>query len=161
MIVAPGDKAPEFAAKALEGWKYRSDWSQAAYTVLNFWATWCEPCKGEIPVLQELQSKFKDRRLVVIGGMIDGASDEDARSFLANLGATYRVVRIDSDTANNWGGINILPTTYVIDEKGRVIKRYVGATPEQLLRMKLDIEGLLAAVAPPGTTPAAPPAAGR
>ena len=142
MIVAPGDTAPEIAVPALEGWKFHSDWSQATYTVLNFWATWCEPCKTEIPVLQGLQTRYKDRGLAVIGGMIEGTKDDDARAFLASLGVTYRVIRIDSDTANNWGGVNVLPTTYVIDKKGRVLKRYVGATPEQVERMKSDIEGL-------------------
>ena len=156
MVVAPGDTAPQIIAPALDGWKFRSDWSQAAYTVVNFWATWCEPCKGEIPVLEELQTKFKSRRLAVIGAMIDEATDDKARSFLADLGVSYRVVRAGTDVANLWGGINILPTTYVINEKGRVLKRYVGATPEQVARMKSDIEGLFAPAAEPA--PAPPPA---
>jgi thiol-disulfide isomerase/thioredoxin len=155
MVVAPGDTAPQIAAPALEGWKFRSDWSQAAYTVVNFWATWCEPCKSEIPVLEELQTKFKSRRLAVIGALIDDATDDKAKSFVADLGMTYRVVRVSADTANLWGGINILPTTYVINAKGRVLKRYVGATPEQIALMRTDIEELFANVAEPA------PAKGR
>jgi glutathione peroxidase-family protein len=58
---------------------------------------------------------------------------------------TYRNVRITPEVANSWGGINVLPTTYVINQKGKVVKRYVGATPEQIERMKADIEGLFAA----------------
>jgi len=146
--LAPGDDAPPLAGPALEGWKYNADWSQYDYTIVNFWATWCEPCRSEMPVLQDLYERFHDRKLAVVGVLLDSVGDDEVRAFATSLGVRYRLVRGTTDLSNLWGGIGILPTTFVVSSKGRVLRRYVGATAEQVDRMKSDVEALFPPPAP-------------
>jgi thiol-disulfide isomerase/thioredoxin len=148
--VIPGDAAPPLVARALEGWKFRAEWSRFEYTLVNFWATWCEPCRTEMPVLQDLVSKFKDRNLGAVGVVLDSATDDEVRAYASSLGISYRLVRGDTDVSNLWGGIGILPTTFVVDSKGRVLRRYAGATAEQVERLRSDIEALFP---PPAAKP--------
>lgn len=146
--VAPGDPAPALSAAALEGWKYQADWRPYEFTIVNFWATWCEPCRSEMPALQELFARYRERKLAVVGVLLDSETDDEVRSFAKNLGVDYRIVRGDTDLSNVWGGIGILPTTFVVNSRGRVVKRYVGATPEQIARLKSDVEALFPDPAP-------------
>jgi thiol-disulfide isomerase/thioredoxin len=147
--VAAGDIAPGIAGKTLDGWNFRAQWDQNALTIVNFWATWCEPCRVEMPALQELHAKYAKARLEIVGVLIDAAGDDEVRKFVAEMGAQYRILRGDSDITNAWGGIGYLPTTFVVNAKGRVLKRYVGATPERVAKLKEDVDKLMGALPPP------------
>ena len=71
LALAPGDPAPTLAAVTIEGEAFRADWTASALTVVNFWATWCEPCREEMPALQKLSEAHASEGLSVVGVMLD------------------------------------------------------------------------------------------
>jgi thiol-disulfide isomerase/thioredoxin len=118
------DPAPDFKVKDLDG----KDLSLQAYKgkviLLNFWATWCGPCRAEIPSLIELQSKYKDR-LQIIGMDVDDEEDtvrEVAKEEIIN----YPVALATVPVRLAYGGIGALPTVFVINTEGGVVQKHVG-----------------------------------
>jgi len=114
--------------------------------LLNFWATWCPPCREEIPMLIELQGRFKDR-LQVIGVSEDDAPPEEVRAFAQNMGINYPIVMGNNDIPAEYGGVAALPTSFVVNTDGRIVQKHVGLYPIEvyereisaLLGMKVDV----------------------
>ncbi|MDX1390187.1 MAG: TlpA disulfide reductase family protein, partial [Acidobacteriota bacterium] len=93
-VLAPGDPAPPILAKDLTGRTWRAQWADHELTIVNFWATWCDPCVKEMPALQDLQDRLRDRGLLVVGVLArDAVSDRDAHKFVEDLGVTYPTIR--------------------------------------------------------------------
>jgi thiol-disulfide isomerase/thioredoxin len=101
-----------------------SNW-RGKVVVVNFWATWCLPCRREIPALVTLQKKFNSD-LVVIGVLDDGASIDFVRAFGASLQLNYPIVRTTPEIEASFSQVQVLPTTYVIDTAGRVVSVHAG-----------------------------------
>lgn len=104
--------------------------------LLNFWATWCGPCRAEIPDLIELQTKYKDR-LQIIGLMVD---DDDAgvvRRVVAQTGINYPVAITSTELRMKYGGIAALPTSFVLDSEGRVVQKHEGLRNPALYEMEI------------------------
>jgi thiol-disulfide isomerase/thioredoxin len=116
-----------------------ASWS-GRVTLLNFWATWCGPCRAEIPDLIELQQKYSGRLQVI--GIADDSSPEVVRQYAAEFGINYPNVMLNSEIRSQFR-VRAIPTTYVIDPQGRVVQRHVGQinTPvvEQEIRALLDL----------------------
>ena len=93
--------------------------------LLNFWATWCGPCREEIPMLAALQKHYGDR-LAIIGLSIDESSPEDVKAFAAALGVNYPVAMSTRDLEEQFGGITAVPSTFVVDPQGRILQRHLG-----------------------------------
>lgn len=92
--------------------------------VLNFWATWCPPCRGEIPDLIQLSKDFAGK-IVVIGATVN--DDEDStRTFARNNGIKYPLFMSDNTLEAHYGGITGVPTTFIIDKTGKIVKKVVG-----------------------------------
>jgi len=142
LAMVPGDVAPEVRGDTSLGQRKVVDFSETRLTLLNFWATWCEPCKQEMPVLEELHQTRED--LQVIGVMHDSVENEQMQAFLESLGVSYTVVRPLLRVTKAYGGVGALPTTILIDSDGRVVRRYVGATEEQLEGLIRDVDDALA-----------------
>lgn len=87
--------------------------------MLNFWASWCKPCKEESPAIERAYRKYKRRGLVVIGADVDDLS-EDARAFVSRYGLTYPIVRYTSEHATKDFGTRAFPETFIIDREGRI-----------------------------------------
>ena len=118
--------APDFSLPNLKGETVRLKDFRGKVVILDFWATWCGPCRMEIPHFQELVKRHKQRGLVVVGVAMDEPGAEVVKPFVKKSGIEYVVLLGDTYTANRYGGVNALPTTFVIDRQGRVIKKYVG-----------------------------------
>ena len=99
--------------------------------LLDFWATWCGPCRLEIPWLKEFQSKFKDQGFEVLGVSMDDDGWAAVKPFVSELGINYRIVIGDDATAQIYGGVDALPTTFVIDREGRIAKVHVGLDQQE------------------------------
>lgn len=119
-------KAPDFSLPNLKGETVRLKDFRGKVVILDFWATWCGPCRMEIPHFQELTKRHGERGLVVVSVAMDEPGAEVVKPFVRKNGITYVVLIGDAYTANRYGGVNALPTTFVIDREGRVNKKYVG-----------------------------------
>ena len=124
-FVRDPDPAPEFKLKALDGKDLTLEASHGKVILLNFWATWCGPCREEIPELIGLQNRYKDR-LQIIGLVVDDDDEKEIRSVIASEGIKYPVALADSETRFAYGGIAALPTVFVINAEGRVVQKHVG-----------------------------------
>src|SRR5689334_11535531 len=121
-------QAPEFTLKDADGKTVRLSDYKGKVVLLDFWATWCGPCKIEIPWLKEFQRKFRDRGFEIIGVSMDDEGWQVVKPFVAELGINYRVVIGDDAIAQLYGGVEALPTTFVIDREGKIAAVHVGLT---------------------------------
>jgi peroxiredoxin len=138
---ADADRAPDFTLPALSGKPVHLSDYQGRVVLLDFWATWCGPCRMEIPHFKQLTEKYGGRGFVVLGVSLDDTGAEVVRPFVADHEIAYPVVIGDQYTANRYGGVSALPTTFLIDRQGRVVKKYVGY--RDLETFEEDIKPLL------------------
>jgi len=119
------DAAPEFKLDGLDGKVLTLAGARGKVVLLNFWATWCGPCRAEIPDLIALQQKYKDQ-LQIIGLTVD---DEDAsviQEVVARTRINYPVAMTSHEVRMQYGGIAALPTSFVLDTQGRVVQKHEG-----------------------------------
>ncbi len=120
--------APDFTLKDADGKTVQLADYRGKVLLLDFWATWCGPCKVEIPWFVEMQRKHKDKGFEVLGVSMDDEGWDVVKPFLAKLGVNYRVVMGNDATAQLYGGVDALPTTFLIDRGGRIAAVHVGLT---------------------------------
>jgi len=101
-----------------------ADW-RGKVVLINFWATWCGPCRAEIPEFVKMQERYRDH-LVIIGLSVDEGPPDQVKKFIQELGVNYRVAVVDESVQQAFGGIIGLPTTYVVDTRGQIVQRHVG-----------------------------------
>ena len=119
-------EAPEFALKDSDGKLVHLSDYRGKVVLLDFWATWCGPCKVEIPWFMDMQRKNKDRGFEVLGVSMDDEGWEVVRPFLADLQVNYRVVIGNDTLAQLYGGVDALPTTFLIDRAGKIAAVHEG-----------------------------------
>ena len=142
LAVGPGDPAPVLSAATLDGPVERTYFNGSKATLVNFWATWCEPCKDEMPALQDLYVRRGADGLQVVGVHLLGRQVDEINAFLEERGIGYPIRLGDTDDAERWT-VGLLPTSFLIDGEGVVVRRYVGATPEQIAGLVADVEAWL------------------
>jgi thiol-disulfide isomerase/thioredoxin len=118
------DPAPDLKITTLEGKPLTIAALQGKVVFLNFWATWCGPCRAEIPDLVALQNRYKGR-LQIIGLNLDD-EEADIRQYVEETGINYPVAMTSNDVRIQFGGIPALPTSFVLDTEGRVVQKHVG-----------------------------------
>jgi cytochrome c biogenesis protein CcmG, thiol:disulfide interchange protein DsbE len=122
-----GSPSPEYSATALDGASASLADHQGRLVLLNVWATWCPPCREEIPALQELHERFVDRGLDVVGVSIDGRGERDnIRDFLDGFGVTYPIWLDPSERVTSVFRTQGVPTTFLIARNGTLLWRHVG-----------------------------------
>jgi thiol-disulfide isomerase/thioredoxin len=126
--------APDFSLESLEGKTMRLSDFRGKAVLLNFWATWCGPCKIEMPWFVELQQKYGSQGLQVVGVAMDDASKEDIAKFAKDMGVNYPVLIGKEAVGDSYGGIPALPETFFIGRDGKVVDKILG------LRGKAEIE---------------------
>jgi thiol-disulfide isomerase/thioredoxin len=119
--------APAFAFRTLDGGELTAPSLKGKVVVVDFWATWCPPCVEEIPGYVELQKKHGADGLVIIGVSFDRRGAEHVRQFAARMGINYALAMGGDEVADQFGGFDALPTTFLIDREGRIRHRKVGA----------------------------------
>lgn len=100
--------------------------------LINFWATWCGPCVKEIPSLIELQNEFGPQGFSVIGISVDQGSTSGVRKAVTKLGVNYPIVIGNSKVSRQFGGVFGVPTSFLVDRSGNVMKKYPGFTDHKI-----------------------------
>jgi thiol-disulfide isomerase/thioredoxin len=124
-FVKDPDPAPDFKVKDLDGKVLSLEGYKGKVILLNFWATWCGPCRAEIPSLIELQNKYKDR-MQIIGMVVDEDDENEIRAVVKNETINYPVALAPLPVRMAYGGIMALPTVFIINPEGRVVQKHVG-----------------------------------
>jgi cytochrome c biogenesis protein CcmG/thiol:disulfide interchange protein DsbE len=130
--VADRKPAPEFALKDADGKIVRLEEYKGKVVLLDFFATWCGPCKIEIPWFMEMERANKDKGFSVLGVSMDDEGWEVVKPFLADLGVNYRVVIGNDATAQIYGGVDSLPTTFLIDRNGKIAAIHIGLASKKV-----------------------------
>jgi len=119
------DPAPDFKLTTLEGKPLSLADAHGKVILLNFWASWCGPCRAEIPDLIELQKRYRDR-LAIIGLVVDDEDAEEIRKVVEAEGINYLVALASDEVRMQYGGIAALPTSFMLDAQGRVVQKHIG-----------------------------------
>ncbi len=124
---APGQPAPEYHAETLDGLPFALAEFQGDVVLLNIWATWCPPCRIEMPELQQLHRELASRGLRVVGVSVDAAGSERAiRTFLDQLGIDFLIVRDPAERVSTLFGAYGVPLSVLVDRDGVIRWRHLG-----------------------------------
>jgi len=129
---------PALTLKTLDGRTLNSSNWKGKVTLVNFWATWCPPCREEIPDLIKLQDKYKDH-LQIIGVSSDEGSPADVAKFAAEHRMNYPIVMETPELAKAFPGIFALPTTFVIDQDAMIVQKHVGLLNPSLAELETRV----------------------
>jgi len=119
-------EAPDFTLKDADGKTVHLSEYRGKVVLLDFWATWCDPCRLEIPWFMDLQRKNKDRGFEVLGVSMDDEGWEVVKPFMKSVGMNYRVVIGNDETTQMYGGVDSLPSTFLIDRQGKIAAIHIG-----------------------------------
>jgi thiol-disulfide isomerase/thioredoxin len=132
--------APAFQLNDLEGKPLSLAEAKGKIVLLNFWATWCGPCRAEIADLVDLQKRYAEK-LEIIALATDEDDADEVRRFVLKSGINYRVAMISDEVRRDYGGIAALPTSFVIDAQGRIVQKHVGLNDPTIY--ELEVKAML------------------
>lgn len=118
--------APDFELPNLEGTLVKSNEMEGKVVLVDFWATWCPPCRQMIPELKQLYDKYKDRGFEILAISLDEGGAETVKNFVQNLNIDYPVLLGDRDITRKFGQINAIPTSFIIDKEGNIRDKHIG-----------------------------------
>jgi thiol-disulfide isomerase/thioredoxin len=137
-----GSRLPDFSIKDLQGREVSTTELHGKVVLIDFWATWCQPCKREMPGYQKLLNRYGSRGLAVLGLKFDTMTDEeDPVKFAKKIGVRYPLAVATDDVKQKFGGIEGLPTTMLYDRHGILRKKVIGF--EYTDTIEADLEPLL------------------
>lgn len=130
--------APDFALKDADGKTVRLSDYKGRVVLLDFWATYCGPCKIEIPWFMDFERRHKDQGFSVLGVSMDDDGWDAVKPFVLDVGINYRVMVGNDSTAEKYGGIEALPTTFLIDRDGKIAAVHVGLTSKSEIENAIE-----------------------
>ena len=133
-----GSRLPEFSVKDLQGREISSADLRGKVVLIDFWATWCQPCKKEMPGYQKLLDRYSSRGLEVVGFKFDTMKDmEDPVQFAERIGVRYPLAVAADDLKQKFGGIEGLPTTLLYDRQGILRQKVIGFEYTDIIESEL------------------------
>ncbi len=127
--------APEFRLSDIQGRTVSLSDFRGKVVILDFWATWCPPCRREIPDLISLQSQYKGEGLQIVGVALD--EPDKVKGFAQYMQMNYPVLLGNDDVSALYGGISGIPTTFIIDRKGKIVQRFEGFTERAVFESEI------------------------
>lgn len=138
----PIKPAPAFTLKrSQDGKPFSLNDAKGKVRIVDFWATWCPPCREEIPGFIALQKKYQAKGLEVIGVSVDRGGPEVVNKFAQENHINYTMLMSERDVETAYGGIRSIPTTFLIDRQGQIVKKYIGAV--SMDEFEADLKPLL------------------
>jgi thiol-disulfide isomerase/thioredoxin len=138
--------APDFTLQSLDGKSMRLSDLRGKAVLLNFWATWCSPCKIEMPWFIELQKQYGSQGLQIVGVAMDDSSKEDIAKFASDMGVNYPVLLGKEAVGEAYGGVPALPETFFIGRDGKIVDKIIGlkgkAEIEDAIKKALDTQAI-------------------
>ena len=142
--ITKSSPAPDFTLESLDGKNMRLSDLRGKAVLLNFWATWCGPCKIETPWLVELQNQYGSQGLQVIGVAMDDSGKEDIAKFAKDMGVNYPVLLGKEAVGDAYGGVPALPESFFIGRDGKIVDKIIGlkgrAEIEDSIKKALDTQ---------------------
>lgn len=130
-------KAYNFELKDLDGKVYHLSDFKGKVVILDFWDTWCPPCRQEIPGFVELHNEYKDKDFVMIGVAFARDGEDAVRDFMKEYKIEYVNLIGDQKVVDGYGGIRSIPTTFVIDKKGNIAQKHIGYKPKSVFEEEI------------------------
>jgi thiol-disulfide isomerase/thioredoxin len=118
--------APAFSVRTLEGKALRLSDLRKRPVILDFWATWCGPCRASMPHLGEMQDRYGKQGLAVIGLSVDEQGPQRVKQFATRLGVRFTLAMANDEVLDAYGPIRSIPTTFFINRDGQIVRRVVG-----------------------------------
>jgi thiol-disulfide isomerase/thioredoxin len=118
--------APDWELADLSGKPVKFSNFRGHVLIVDFWATWCVPCRIEIPRFVELQKQYGNKGLTVVGVSLDEQGPEVVKKFVKQFRVSYPIVIGNQKVVEAYGGVDVIPTTFVIDRQGHIVSRHIG-----------------------------------
>jgi len=134
--------APDFTLLSIDGKTVTLSQLRGKVILLDFWATWCAPCRSAIPHLNNLHKAYRERGLEIIGVSLDKGSPEQVRRFAVNMGIQYTIIMANDEVVKNYD-ISPIPTTYLIDRDGHISNKWVGFSQNLMSKISAETERLI------------------
>ena len=136
-------QAPNVVFKTVDGKMYDLSKLTGKVVIVNFWATWCGPCRKEIPDFIEFYKNYKDKGLEILGVSLDREGWEKVTPFLKQTPINYPIVLGNGEIAGKFSKFNAIPTTFIIDKSGKIVDEHTGVMTKSQLEAK--VKALLSA----------------
>ena len=132
-----GKSAPDFTLTTIDGKTLRLSDLRGKAVVLNFWATWCPPCKVELPWFVDYQKQYAAQGLQIVGISEDEGPKDKVAQFVKEMGVNYTVAIDDNSVAEKYGDVEDLPTTFYIDRNGKIVEFAMGLADRSEIEAKM------------------------
>jgi thiol-disulfide isomerase/thioredoxin len=136
--------APDFELENVAGGTLKSADLKGKVTVVDFWATWCEPCISEIPNYNAIRQSYADKGVEILGVTVESGPLKDIKPKVEELKMKYPVVVGTDKVIDGFGGLIGFPTTFIVDKDWRVYKKYLGMTRNKKEMIEKDLQKLIA-----------------
>lgn len=130
-------QAPNVVFKTADGKTYDLSKLTGKVVIVNFWATWCGPCRKEIPDFIEFYKNYKDKGVEILGVSLDRDGWEKVKPFLKQTPINYPIVLGNGEIAGKFGKFNAIPTTFIIDKSGNIVDEHTGVMTRSQLEAKI------------------------
>lgn len=125
-LAAHAKPAPPFTVKTLEGKPLKLADLRKRPVIVDFWATWCGPCRASMPHLSTMQTRYEKQGLAVIGMSVDESGPQSVKKYANTLGVKFTLTMANDEVLDAYGPIRSIPTTFFINRKGEIVRRVVG-----------------------------------
>ncbi|MEO0231126.1 MAG: TlpA disulfide reductase family protein [candidate division WOR-3 bacterium] len=131
-------KTPDFVLEEINGEKFHLyEHIKNKVVIIDFWDTWCPPCRAEIPHFIEIYSDYEDKGVLIIGIAFAREGIERVKSFCEENGINYPVLVANREVVESYGGISAIPTTFIINKKGEIVEKIIGYRDKEFFEEKI------------------------